>query len=163
MEKTVGTTKCMEDRKSPAFTVSLKYFRIKRTLYSRRYIGNSIPCLKFKTLKTIPCLEQLRKCAPPPTPLRAPAYSLKHVYSVEGFSVLSNPSSNLIKKRKKQLTTAIVESQTSISNGRRNPKRFRSSFDDFGIKRLILKSMKGLLKSTFSSLAEVIVMAPMAT
>lgn len=152
LEKTVGTTKCMEDRKSPAFTVSLKYFRIKRTLYSRRYIGNSIPCL-----------EQLRKCAPPPTPLRAPAYSLKHVYSVEGFSVLSNPSSNLIKKRKKQLTTAIVESQTSISNGRRNPKRFRSSFDDFGIKRLILKSMKGLLKSTFSSLAEVIVMAPMAT
>ena len=75
---------------------------------------------------------------------------------------MSNPSSNLI-KREKQLTTAIVESQTSISNGRRNPKRFRSSFVGFGIKRLILKSMKGLLKSTFSSLAEVIVMAPMAT
>ena len=61
------------------------------------------------------------------------------------------------------LTTAMVESQTSLSKGCKNTNRLTSSFFGFCINKLTLKSMKGLLKSTSSSLAAEIVMAPMAT
>lgn len=61
------------------------------------------------------------------------------------------------------LTTAMVESQTSLSKGCKNTNRLTSSFFGFCINKLILKSMKGLLKSTSSSLDAEIVIAPMAT
>ena len=61
------------------------------------------------------------------------------------------------------LTTAMVDSQTSLSKGCKNTNRLTSSFFGFCINKLTLKSMKGLLKSTSSSLAAEIVMAPMAT
>lgn len=60
------------------------------------------------------------------------------------------------------LTTAMVESQTSLSKGSKNTNRLTSSFSGFCINKLTLKSIKGLLKSTSSSLAAEIVMAPMA-
>ena len=61
------------------------------------------------------------------------------------------------------LTTAMVESQTSLSKGCKNTNRLTSSFFGFCINKLTLKSIKGLLKSTSSSLDAEIVMAPIAT
>lgn len=61
------------------------------------------------------------------------------------------------------LTAAMAESQTSILNGSKKANRFNSSSVGFFISKLILKSIKGLLKSTFNSLEAVMVIAPMAT